>query len=76
MVFENDKHEERVKQVRESQDKIQEQFTRLADEAAQMRTELEEKTEKLFFKDNRLEWMQQRAAELAAMNGIWPSSRD
>jgi len=59
------RYEERITQAQAERETLRVQLSKLADEAALMRSELEARNKELFIKDNRLEWMQQRAAALA-----------
>lgn len=55
-------YENRIRAEREDREATQKRCSRLAEESENLRKELEEKTKELSIKDQRLEWMQQRAA--------------
>jgi len=56
------RYEDWIRQERADREALQERYSRLADEAESLRKELEKKTKELSVKDQRLEWIQQRAA--------------
>lgn len=63
------RYEERVRTARAERDAAQDQARGFAEEAGKLREDLDAKNRELFVKDNRLEWMQQRAAQLAKGGG-------
>ena len=69
-------YEERVRRAQEDRDTIQQQFNRLVGEMEDLRKEVQKKNQELFVKDNRLEWVQQRAAALAKGDSSSPFLND
>ncbi|KAM7184517.1 hypothetical protein V8F33_012929 [Rhypophila sp. PSN 637] len=66
------RYEDRIRAAEASREQMQAQFTALSGEVATLRKTLEEKDRELFVRDNRLEWVQQRAAALVRGDGDSP----